>query len=336
MSCNTVRMELHQCLPLDVPLSVHIFPSFYCNFRCGYCLHSLSEEDLSKKGFRRQNMDFRVYCKAIEDISARGWHLKALIFAGHGEPLIHPEIAEMVALAKERRIADRVEIVTNASLLTRELSDALIAAGLDRLRISLQGVTARQYQEVSGVKIDFDRFMDQIRYFYRHKKETEVYIKIIDLALKEPGDQACFEALCSNAADIHAIEYAIPFVPEIDLGTISGKCKQGNQGRSAICSMPFYMMVLYPNGDVLPCCATDSPAILGNVMRENLAELWHSTRRNRFLLQQLEGADTLPICGDCAVPAFGLQKGDYLDVYAEELKAAYHGRLTSPRGSGLK
>lgn len=323
MSCNTARMELHQCLPLGAPLSVHIFPSFYCNFRCSYCLHSLSAECLTEKGFRRQNMDFSVYRKAIEDISARSWHLKALIFAGHGEPLLHPQIAEMVALAKERQIADRVEIVTNASLLTRELSDALIAAGLDRLRISLQGVTAQQYQEVSGVKIDFDRFMDQIRYFYRQKKETEVYIKIIDLALKEPGDQARFEDLCSGAADIHAIEYAIPFVPEIDLGPLSGHSKQGCDVHAGICSMPFYMLIVYPNGDVLPCCSTEIPIVFGNVKQQSLGEIWTSRLRTEFLIQQLNGAGTLPICSQCSVPFFGLQEGDSLEGHQERLKQAY-------------
>lgn len=331
MPCNTARTELYRCLPLDAPLSVHIFPSFYCNFRCGYCLHSLSPDVLAAKGFHRQNMDFGVYRKAIDDISARGWRLKALIFAGHGEPLLHPRIAEMVALAKERQVADRVEIVTNASLLTRELSDALIEAGLDRLRVSLQGVTAGQYREVSGVRIDFEQFMDQLRYFYSHKRDTEVYIKIIDLALKEPGDRERFEALCRGAADVHAIEYAIPFVPEIDLGAVSGKCKQGNRGRSAICSMPFYMLVLYPNGDVLPCCATDVPAVLGNVLREDLADIWDGGERNRFLLRQLEGAATLPVCGACAVPAFGLQEGDYLDGHAGELKRAYSGQPREER-----
>ncbi len=323
MGFDMKRAELHERLPLDMPFSVHIFPSFYCNFRCGYCLHSLDADRLAAKGFQRQHMEFGVYRKALADMSAKGWRLKALIFAGHGEPLLHPEIAKMVALAKEKGIADRVEIVTNGSLLTQDLSDALIAAGLDRLRISLQGVTTEQYREVSGVRIDFERFMEQLRYFYRQKRETEVYIKIIDLALKEPGDRERFEALCVGAADVHAVEYAIPFVPEIDLGTVSGNCKQGNRRRSAICSMPFYMMVLYPNGDVLPCCATDQPAVFGNVLEEDITEIWRSGRRNRFLLRQLEGARTIPVCGACAVPAFGLQEGDYLDGYAEELKAAY-------------
>ena len=40
---------------------------------------------------------------------------------------------------------DKVEIVTNGILLTKEMSDRLINSGLDRLRISLQGLDEEKY-----------------------------------------------------------------------------------------------------------------------------------------------------------------------------------------------
>lgn len=320
---NTRRMELHRVLPLAAPFSLHIYPSFYCNFKCSYCLHSMDAAALEKKGFRRQYMDFDIYRKAIDDAAAQGWRLKALLFAGHGEPLLHRQIAEMVAYAKEKDIAERIEIVTNGSLLTHELSDALIAAGLDRLRVSIQGVSAAEYREVCGAAIQFDRFVEQLQYFYDHKTNTNVYIKIIDIALKNPGDRERFENIFRSAADEVAVEYAIPFVPEIDLERLSGKSKQGCDVHTDICAMPFYMLVLYPNGDILPCCSTEVPVVLGNVARQSLGGIWDSGDRTAFLLRQLEGAHTLPVCSRCSVPAFGLQEGDSLEGYQEQLKEKY-------------
>lgn len=284
---SIVRQELYRCLPLNAPLSIHIFPSFYCNFRCNYCLHSLSTKKLMEKGFQKQYMPFEVFQNAVDNIAQSGWHLKALIFAGHGEPLLHKDIARMVAYAKEKKITDRTEIVTNGSLLTNALSDDLIAAGLDRLRVSLQGVSGEEYRKVSDVNIDFDQFTSQLRYFYTHKTQTEVYIKIIDIALQNPGDQQKFEKVFRDVADTTAIEYAIPFVNEINLDELSGNCKQGNIRASEICSMPFYMLVLYPNGDVLPCCSTEVPIVFGNVLHDNLSEIWKSQKHTEFLLQQL-------------------------------------------------
>lgn len=327
MACSIQRVALHEHLPLKQPFSLHVYPSFYCNFRCGYCLHSLDAAALEKKGFRRQYMDFDLYRKAVDDVSAQCWHLKAMIFAGHGEPLLHKQIAEMVAYAKGAGITDRTEIVTNGSLLTHELSDALIAAGLDRLRISIQGVSSRAYRDTSGVSIDFDQLVERLRYFYEHKTDTDVYVKIIDVALKELGDQARFEEIFRPVADTAAIEYAIPFVPEIDLGRLSGNSKQGCDVHAGICSMPFYMLVLYPNGDVLPCCSTEVPAVFGNVARQSLGEIWTGRCRTEFLLRQLDGAGTIPVCDKCSVPSFGLQEGDSLEGHQERLRQAYQAAL---------
>ena len=327
MACSIQRVALHEHLPLKQPFSLHIYPSFYCNFKCGYCLHSLDAAALEKKGFRRQYMDFDLYRKAVDDVAAQGWHLKAMIFAGHGEPLLHKEIAEMVAYAKGAGITDRTEIVTNGSLLTHELPDALIAAGLDRLRVSIQGVNEEAYRDTSGVSIDFDQLVERLGYFYEHKTVTDVYIKIIDVALKESGDQARFQELFRPIADTAAIEYAIPFVPEIDLGHLSGNNKQGCDVHAAICSMPFYMLVLYPNGDVLPCCSTEIPTVFGNVALQSLGEIWTGRPRTEFLLRQLDGAGTVPVCRECSVPAFGLQEGDSLEGHQARLKRAYQAAL---------
>ncbi|MCR4925396.1 MAG: radical SAM protein [Clostridiales bacterium] len=323
---STKRVELAKQLPLETPFSVHIFPMFYCNFKCNYCLHSLPDEKLKEMNFVRQKMSMDVYKKAIDDMAEFNQKLKALIFAGHGEPLLHKDIAEMVKYAKQKDVAQRIEIVTNGSLLTNELSDKLIDAGLDRLRVSLQGITSEKYKEISAVDIDINDIVKNLEYFCSKKKSTEVYVKIMDISMDSPDDFDRFKEMFKNACDISAVEYAIPFVNEVDysnIGELSGKCKQGNQNKSNICSMPFYMLVVYPDGTVTPCCATSLPIKYKNVMTSSLKEIWNSAQRNAFLLKQLNGADMINICKDCSVPQFGLQSGDYLDDYKNELIEKY-------------
>ena len=50
-------------------------------------------------------------------------------------------------------------------------------------------------------------------------------------------------------------------------------------------------------------------------------------RGHQFLLRQLDGAGTVPVCSQCSVPAFGLQEGDSLEGHQEELKNAYQAAL---------
>lgn len=322
------RVSLHKKLPLETPFSVHIFPVHLCNFKCKYCLHSLSNKELKAKGFKKEIMSFETYKKAIDDIAQYENKLKALIFAGHGEPLLHPNICEMVKYAKDNKISNRIEITTNASLLTPEMSDRLIDAGIDRLKISIQGTTEKKYKEVSNFNLDYDKFLSNLKYFYDNKTHTEVYIKIIDIALNDKNDTKKFKEMFIQVADYVNIEYAIPFINELNESAYNNKefykCKQGNLEKSQICSMPFYMQVIAPNGDVLPCCSSDIPIILGNVHKNSLKLIWNGKIQNNFLKMMLKDKNKNPVCRVCCVPEYGLQKGDYLDKYKEKLLEKYN------------
>jgi len=320
------RVELYRILPLDTPLSLHVFPIHRCNFRCTYCLHSLPGETLQSMGFKKEILPFSVFQRAIDDMRTFSKPLKSLIFAGHGEPLLHPDIARMVAYAKEKQVAERVEIVTNGSLLTNDLSDDLISAGLDRLRISVQGVNADIYHMVAGVKIDLNQYISNIRYFYENKNNTDVYIKIIDMALKSDEDEKRFYQLFKSVSDTAAIEYTIPFVNEIDLSekTPLKRAKQGHMPQEVqICPMPFYQMVLLPSGNITGCCAVKPPVVYGSVENASLKDMWENNIRSDFIFTQLTNRWKNSVCRECSVPMYGLQTGDYLDPYKQLLLERY-------------
>jgi MoaA/NifB/PqqE/SkfB family radical SAM enzyme len=69
-----------------------------------------------------------------------------VFFGGFGEPLVHPRIIEMIKQAKS--LGASVELITNATLLTKELSLALINAGLDMLWVSLDGAKPESYADI--------------------------------------------------------------------------------------------------------------------------------------------------------------------------------------------
>lgn len=320
------RIELHKQLPLKTPMSVHIFPSYKCNFSCSYCIHAMSTEELKLKEFKKENMSFNTYKNAIDGISKYDEKLKALIFAGHGEPLIHPDIAKMVQYAKERNISERIEITTNASLLTKKMSDDLIKAGVDRLKISIQGTNKEKYLDIAKYKIDYEKFLTNLSYFYKNKIDTHMYIKIVDIALKDEEDAKKFKKMFGSICDHVDIEYVIPFVTDLDHSQIKEEfnhCKQGHKKHSNICSMPFYMQVIAPNGNILPCCSVDIPIVLGNVNISSVKDIWESKKQNAFLTMMLKNKNSNPTCKSCSVPKYGLQEGDYLDNERKSLLKKY-------------
>ena len=326
---SSKRVNLSEVLPLKMPFSLHVFPSYYCNFHCSYCLHNLSPEKLQKRHFKKELLRIDHYKKAIDGIKEFPDKLKTIIFAGHGEPLIHKDIAEMVKYANEAKVSNRTEIVTNASLLTKEMADNLIAADLSLLRVSLQGVTDEMYRKVGGTDYPVSSLVNNIKYFYEHRKHTMIHVKVINIGLNNENEKELFYDLFSPICDEATIEFLIPFINEIDHTSITddlSKCKLGHsQSTSKICSMPFYMLALEPNGNIVPCCASVVPYVYGNIQRNNLKEIWDSKERNDFLCLQLTDLTQNKICKECSVPKYGLQEGDYLDDDKERLLKIYRG-----------
>lgn len=323
------REILGEVLPLDTPFLIQIFPVYACNFRCGYCLYALSKDKhgyVSNKTF----MDMNVYKKCIDDIKHFNNKLKMLRFAGIGEPLLHKNIADMVRYAKGCNVAQTVDIVTNGALLNEELSLALIDAGLDKLRISIQGISKEKYKDLSNVDIDFNELEKNIRFFYNHRRGTKVHIKIIDCALSNEGEEEMFFNIFGNICDTIAIEHLTPTVDGIDYSSLAkGKIQEVTQSGNSImdtsvCSQPFYMMQINPDGKVVPCCSMSYPVILGDSQENTIPDIWNGIEFSKFRRVLLDGVkNTCEICASCSLYKYGLFKEDILDPYVEQLKNLY-------------
>ena len=187
-SYDTNRQRLADIIPLDTPFTVYIEPTRYCNFKCFYCMHATrGEKDgpLEKTGLDLKHMPFDLYEEILKQLSAFPQRIKRIVFSGLGEPLVYPELYKIVECAKKAGICDKIDIITNASVLNREKSDALIEAGLSRILISLQGLSREKYRDVCGVSLDMDELIENIKYLYDNRKNCTVFIKIIDSILSE-------------------------------------------------------------------------------------------------------------------------------------------------------
>lgn len=323
-----IRQRLADKLPLSTPYVVQIFPIYACNFKCGYCHMSIPREN---RGFVTDipTMEFELFKKYVNNMNTFSEKIKTFRFVGMGEPLLHREIADMVQYAKNAGIAERIEIITNGSLLTPEVSDRLIEAGLDRLVISLQGITAENYKRISGVDFDFPKFISNIRYFYNGKKHTQMYLKIVDIALYGEEDKEKYFELFGSITDTIGIETAVPIFPGVEIN--QALKEKGNLtqfgievGESHICPQPFYTVQINPDGKVVGCHSIPYPAILGDCNRETLPQIWNGIGFNGFRRQMLEGMETVgEICRNCNIMRYRLFAEDDITEAAERLKKHY-------------
>lgn len=321
--CGLQRTKLSEVVPLSTPYSVLIFPTTFCNFKCVYCGHSLDTQEMKKRyNFAKENMTMETFNKIINQLKEFPEKIKMLSLTGHGEPLLNTNIAKMVKIAKENNLAERIEIISNASLLTNKVSDALIESGLDTLRISIQGLSAEKYKEICDVDIDFNEFIENIIYFYRNKKNTNLYVKIIDVALEE-GQEKEFYKLFSECSDRMFIEKMLPVYDGVEI-TKKTEIKHDRYGRiikkRTICPFPFFMLGIFPNGEVEPCDTIYKPIILGNINDISVLEMWNSDILKDFWLMQLKGENkTNNKCAVCCASNDVAHPEDVLDDDAPKI-----------------
>jgi radical SAM protein with 4Fe4S-binding SPASM domain len=129
--------------PLPTALQVEVTSA--CNLRCAMCLVRYRPPVNKLAGA----MPLAMLRRLVDDVPG----LRVLTLQGLGEPLLAPELLEMIGYVKSRGV--RVGFNSNATLLTRERADELVAAGLDWLHVSLDGADAQTFEDIrEGARFD--------------------------------------------------------------------------------------------------------------------------------------------------------------------------------------
>ena len=318
------RVKLSEAVPLATPFSVFVFPTTYCNFKCVYCAHSMSSRQMKEKyDLSEEHMSLDTYRKVIAQLQQFPQKLKLLSLTGQGEPMLNKNLPEMVHIAKKANVAERIEIISNGSLLTPDTSDALISAGLDGLRISLQGLDSEKYEEVCKFKINFNVFYENLTYFFKHRKSCNLFVKIMDVTLKD-NDAEKFYRMFDGISDRMFIEICRPVYDGVQFTDNEHMKKTivdrygNNHSPRKVCPLCFFMLSVFPNGDVEPCDAIYKPIVLGNIHTETLQQMFLGEKLREFQLEQLKGnRNQNSKCAVCCAPDDVSHPLDVLDDSAE-------------------
>lgn len=298
------RNDLSQVLPLKTPYVIQIDPSSKCNFKCKFCPVS---KDTDGENIRNV-MDFQLFKKIIDGLTCFNNKIKTIKLWKDGEPLLNKYIWKMIKYSKEKDVAEKIELTTNAYLLNEELSDKLIESGLDKIIISIEGLSEEDYLINSGVKVNFDRLINNIKYFYHNRKKCVVHIKIIDIDLTQDRKEKFFN-MFSSISDEMFIEKAIPCWPEFEDESIHNDALNvwgSSIEKKEICTIPLYSLVVNSNGKVSMCCNDwQQKIIVGDVNKQNIEEIWNSDKVKDFQILQLsKKRKTIITCSKCMYPDY--------------------------------
>ena len=289
---DTNRKELGKVLPVDTPYTVFIEITRTCNFKCYYCMHStkgIPGGEFEKNKLIVDHMPFELFKDISKQICAMNPQPKRVLLLGLGEPFMYPYIIEGIKQLRKDGYLGRLDMITNASLIDKAMADKLVSSGLSKLIISLQGMDEITYKEVCGYKINFDEFVQNLKYLYENRGDMHIYIKIMDNMLHSEEDKKSFFEIFGSISDTCNIEHLV--VNQVQMGDHDGKVDHLLNIHSdeilpmEICSKPFYQIQIYPDGDVLACPISGAPKVftIGNVYEESLMEIWNGSRRRNVL-----------------------------------------------------
>jgi MoaA/NifB/PqqE/SkfB family radical SAM enzyme len=121
-----LRLIAHGALSTRHPIMAHIIPIRRCNLSCSYCNEY---DDVSKP------VPTDVVISRINKLADLG---TSIITLSGGEPLLHPDLDDIIAAMRRRRVM--AGMITNGYLLVPERVQRLNRAGLDHLQISIDNV----------------------------------------------------------------------------------------------------------------------------------------------------------------------------------------------------
>jgi MoaA/NifB/PqqE/SkfB family radical SAM enzyme len=239
----------------------------------------------------------------------------------------------MVRYASESRVAEKIELITNALLLTRTMSEALIDAGLTQIRMSIYGLSTEKYREMCGADVDFDAIVANVRGFHdanlRRGRPTRVYVKTMDCALNGREDEERFKALFGEACDIYAVESVVPNVQGVDYSTwLKGGTPRYNAlgvnlPEIRVCPQPYHLITICPDGRVVPC-SNESMMGIGDCGRQTLADIWRGDLLRQCQVKMLDGSKAFGgVCATCAIVQCRPFPEDILDNDVEALRMRF-------------
>ncbi|MFA6142126.1 MAG: radical SAM/SPASM domain-containing protein [Candidatus Omnitrophota bacterium] len=239
-------------------------------------------------------LSMELYKRIVDEAAAAGATTVSL--ENYGEPFCDPFLEERTIYAKRKGLSTFT--ITNASLLDVTRAEKIVLAGLDKLRISMYGVTKDVYESIhKGLK--FETVSENVLNLFKIRNKLgsrTPRVEMYFLLLEENKHQIdLFRKKWENTAD-----YVSIWKPH---NWSDGRAfrKLPHQDKKS-CGRPFTgpLQVMW-NGLVVPCCFDyDGRIILGDLNKQSLHEVMHDPRYDALREAHKKGEfDKYGFCNGC-------------------------------------
>jgi len=306
------RVLLKDTVPLETPFALHIEPTNWCNFKCTFCPRN--NDDFINYVGSFCHMDLKLFSKILNEAKQFPEKIKVIRLYYLGEPLMHPNFIPMLKMLIAADITERIEISTNASLLTKELTEKILNVtqnfnGLLYMRYSIYSVIPSKNKKITKSFISPEIIYSNIANFQQRRNALKVknvitYAKMLD---SYDDENIKFLNLYNKIVDEAMIEQPHNWDSEDKRNLLadvysSEQIEQINSLKMPkVCSFLFTTMCVLSDGTVVSCCIDWSRKnVIGNVLKNSLKEIWNGEKLKNLRLLHVKGQRSmLSACKYC-------------------------------------
>ncbi|MBQ7631257.1 MAG: radical SAM protein [Paludibacteraceae bacterium] len=290
------------------PLFVSVEPANICQLRCPACPVGLRNTGIPVSRDSATFISREVWQRTLEQITPCAHTIQ---FYFQGEPLLHKDLPQMIAEAHEAGLYTIIS--TNAQAMTPQLAEALVKAGLNRIIISMDGLTDASYNayRVGG---NVEQCKKALRWLHDAKADAKAKATIIELqclrlrtnehewkAFKQQYKALGADRLVFKTAQLYDYTNGHPLMPtnpRYSRYTQSADGRYHRKPLSKTCLRAWTGCVITTIGEVLPCCYDKAHAhAYGNIMERPLKELFSNEKAIAF--RQAALTQQPLICQEC-------------------------------------
>ena len=300
-ACNTGDPAEKWASLADFPRMIDIELTSACNFRCLMC--PTGNLSLQRKPVF---MGWELHASIAVQCANAG---TAIRYIGWGEPLLHPDAPKMIAQAAECGLLTHLN--TNGSLVDYPMADRLVAAGLDSIKFSFQGVDRESYREMRAVDF-FDGLVQAIWNVHevRDAKRRPWIAASTSVTDEGPGRIEMFRDRVAPLVDELTIgttifDYmdlsAVRLRPADKARLAKLKAREITEKRHPVpCPEVYDKLSIHADGSVVVCCNDfDGIMELGNVNDTPIVELWRHPKIEAYRERLARKDYDAPLCKDC-------------------------------------
>ena len=262
------------------PAVVRLETTNACNACCLICPHRQMQRPIT-------TMDKGLYTRLIDECVAAG--CRKIHLHNFGEPLLDQQLEDRIAYAKQKGIR-LVRIFCNGSLLSPDRARRLIEAGLDEVKVSLDGATREEFERIR-TPLKFDTVVQNVVELVKLRDALRSKLKV-------------HVACCSTTDKEATMRSLAKVVDAFDFGKLHNWGGQGTvrKGLRKPCSRLWQTFTVLAGGDVALCCLDyDGQQLLGRVDgRHSIRDVWNGPlyREIRGLHRQARQSQ-IPLCANC-------------------------------------